>query len=412
VSLPIALLTLVVAYTPAPWADGRSQPEDLSISMVTFSPGDSLTEWWGHTALVVEDTKVGQARLYNYGMFGFSSGFLRNFLRGRLEFWVQDDPVLATFEWYKSPLNRDVRIQWLDLTPSEAAKVAKALADNVRPENRNYLYHHYNDNCSTRPRDIVDLALGGQIARAEAVPARMSLRDHTRRYSAVNVPVSLALDFLQNDELDRPITAREEAFLPDELEQQLDALQVTHDDGREGPLVKRKSLWFQSNRTPPAHAPVSMTWWLLLVGVTLAALALGLGWWGRQSRQGAGFRLAFASLHIVWGAVIGSLGLGLFLMGLLTDQSVTHRNENLFLGNPVTFALLPLGILLAFNASVAWRWLPKICVGMEVLGFLGVLLKPFSPFNQDNWNVMALLLPLTLVLPLAWRIAQSKVSNS
>ena len=48
----------------------------------------------------------------------------------------------------------------VDLTPEEAMHVAKSLGTNVLPENRMYRYHHYNDNCSTRPRDIIDAAIG------------------------------------------------------------------------------------------------------------------------------------------------------------------------------------------------------------------------------------------------------------
>ena len=64
--------------------------------------------------------------------------------------------------------------------------MAKLLADNVLPENRDYLYHHYNDNCVTRLRDMIDTALGGSSSEADECPraddaARAHAPLHRRR---------------------------------------------------------------------------------------------------------------------------------------------------------------------------------------------------------------------------------------
>jgi hypothetical protein len=92
------------------------------------------------------------------------------------------------------------------------------------------------------------------------------------------------------------------------------------------------------------------------------------------------------------------LGTGLFVMGAFTDHSVTHRNENLFLWNPLTLALLPLGLMLAWGsrrAAPALRW---TCTALAALTGLGVLLKALPVFDQANWNLIALLAPMTLGL--------------
>nr|MCU0701684.1 DUF4105 domain-containing protein [Myxococcaceae bacterium] len=253
--LSAVVASLALAQSLPPWMTGESKPEDLRISLVTFSPGDTLTEWWGHTSLVVEDTKLAQGRLYNYGMFGFDEGFVHRFVQGRLEFWVSDDSIQGTFRLYQF-LKRDIRIQELNLTPPQAQQVATALGTNVLPQNRVYLYHHYNDNCSTRPRDIIDRAIGGQLLAYEnAQPSPISLRAHTRRYSMVNVPMSLVLDFLQNDELDGPITRKQVSFLPDELERDVQQLQVKRDDGSQVPLVKTQWNVYTSPRARPPEVP-------------------------------------------------------------------------------------------------------------------------------------------------------------
>jgi hypothetical protein len=85
-------------------------------------------------------------------------------------------------------------------------------------------------------------------------------------------------------------------------------------------------------------------------------------------------------------------------MGAFTDHSVMRRNENLFLWSPLTLALVPLGLMLAWGsprAPPALRW---ICTALAALTGLGVLLKALPVFDQANWNLIALLAPMTLGL--------------
>jgi hypothetical protein len=44
--------------------------------------------------------------------------------------------------------------------------LANSLRENARPENREYLYDYFRDNCSTRVRDAVDRAVGGRVRQA------------------------------------------------------------------------------------------------------------------------------------------------------------------------------------------------------------------------------------------------------
>ena len=399
---PALVLALSLGQVLPPWMTGESHPEDLVVWLVTFSPGDEVNDLWGHSSLVVQDTRLGHARLYNYGMFSFADPvtFLRTFMKGRLEFWVGEANVDLTFELY-TRLNRDVRIQELNLLPEQAFAVGKALGTNVLPENRNYLYQHYDDNCSTRPRDIIDAAIGGQLAQASTAPSRMSLRELTRLYSMVNPPLSLVLDYLQNDLLERPITVRDEAFLPDELERQLAHLSITRPDGSRVPVVRRQFNFFTAkNRPRPPETPPQWTPLLLLLGALFAASALGLQRW-EQRRHSILPRVLLGLQNSALG-LLGVLGLVLMFMWLFTDQMVTHRNENLFLINPATFMALPFGVMLTFGSKKArpllrWTWTVLAATAM-----LGVVLKLLPPFNQDNWNLIALVLPINVAMAALW----------
>ena len=399
--LTAALLSLCLSISSAPWAvGGPSRGEDLVISLATFGPGDDIPSWWGHTALVVEDRRLNHGRLYNYGMFDFSSGFLHKFAQGRLEFWVGEAPVVGTYEMYKE-LDRDVRIQELNLTPDQRMQVARALATNVEPAHRDYLYHHYNDNCSTRPRDMIDLAFDGQLKSATSVPARMSLRQHTRRYSSVLPPMLLLLDYMQNDQLDQPITQQAEAFLPDELERQLNLLKVKGPDGTLVPAVAREWSYATASKAR-APTPADPPQWIVPLFI-FGSLMGALGFWlRREALAGRGAaRVTLGVLNVLVGLTYGVLGLALFIMGLFTDHMVTHHNENLMLASPVTFAALPLGVMYALGRARGAKGLRLVWLFTAVTTVLAVIVKPLPWFDQNNWNIIALMAPMTF----AWAAA-------
>lgn len=406
---PVLLAQLALAQSSPPWMTGQSRAEDLRVSLVTFSPGDTLTEWWGHTALVVEDTKLNYGLLYNYGMFSFDEGFVHRFVQGRLEFWVSPDSIEHTYRLYQY-LKRDIRIQELNLLPDQALQVAKALATNVLPENRVYLYHHYNDNCSTRPRDIVDAAFGGQLLEYEKQPSKLSLREHTRRYSMVNLPMSLVLDYLQNDELDGPATFKNAAFLPDELERHLAALQVKRPDGTVVPAVKTQWNYYKSDRTPPPEVPPNFIPLILVFSCALGGLGLALGHWGRDGKRAP--RVLFGLLNVVLGLGWGSLGVFLFIVGLFTNHTVAHRNENLFVINPVTFGALPFGVMLAWGARRAKPLLKWTWTIVSATGLLGIVVKVLPMFDQDNWNIIALGLPVNVAFAAVFWLDERRLRSA
>ncbi|MDY7229961.1 DUF4105 domain-containing protein [Hyalangium rubrum] len=397
--LLLCLLGLLLAAAPAradslpSWGTGQSRGEDLVISLVTFSPGDDVASWWGHGSLVVEDRRLGEQRLYNYGMFSFDSTMLGRYAMGRLEFWVDDASAALTFRAYQR-LNRDVRVQQLNLTPAQSLEVARLLAENVLPQNREYLYHHYNDNCVTRLRDMVDRAVGGQFRQAASAPGRMTLREHTRRYTAVSPPMSVLLDFLMNDEIDRPITRWEEAFLPDELERQVGEVQVVGADGQKVPLAAKSWTYFKSDRPAPPAEPPNYGPWMLALGLGVGASAMGLGYWGRKG--GRLPRVLLGLANVVLGLVLGIPGTVLLVMWTVTDHTVTFGNENLFLANPMTLLAVPLGVMFAWGSAKAREYLRVLWLMLAVSGGLGLVLKVLPLFNQDNWRLIAFILPISV----------------
>ena len=392
------------AYQPAPWAkDGPSRPEDLSISLVTFGPGDDVPSWFGHSALGVEDARLGVKRLYNYGMFTFDSLMVLRFIKGRLDFWVGPSPYEGTLRAYASH-DRDVRIQVLELTPERAAEIAQFLEWNILPEHRGYLYDHYRDNCSTRLRDIVDKASAGALkAHAQATPSRMSLRDHTRRHAVWPI-LDFGMMFAMASPVDSPITIWDEMFLPAELERQLAALRVKGEDGQERSLVRSTSVFHQAQHRPATpEAPATLWPWLLLIGASLGALAWALAW--RHARGPTRATRVVVGLYAAaLGLAFGGAGALLLMMWTLSDHVISYRNENLLWTNPLMLAALWFGLSVARGKHRRARArLARLWMFGAASAALGLALKALPWFNQDNWMTVALMAPLHVGLFLASR---------
>jgi hypothetical protein len=134
---------------------------------------------------------------------------------------------------------------------------------------------------------------------------------------------------------------------------------------------------------------------LLLLGLAFGGGAAGLALWGRRG-GGRAPRILLGLQNVLVGLVFGVPGLALFIMWLGTDHTVTYRNENLFLANPLTVLALPLGIQLMRGSQKARERLGKLWLVLAGLGVLGVALKALPLFDQDNWRLIALLLPISV----------------
>jgi hypothetical protein len=159
------VLPLGLALAAGPLLAQEVSPEPPPrISVVTVGPGDAVWERFGHNYIWVQDPARGIDLAYNYGMFDFGQeNFFANFARGRMMYWMAAlDPYLS-LEHY-SGQNRTIWIQELDLTAEQATALRDFLVWNERPENRNYRYDYYRDNCSTRVRDALDRAATGDSA--------------------------------------------------------------------------------------------------------------------------------------------------------------------------------------------------------------------------------------------------------
>ncbi len=367
---------------------------------MTFGPGREVWERFGHNAIWIHDPVHGTDEAYNYGLFDFhQENFVLRFVRGQMWYWMAGFPAHQYVEQYRRD-NRSVWVQELELSPDATARLQRFLRWNAEPEHRFYHYDYYRDNCSTRVRDALDRVLGGAIReQTTAVPAGTTYRFHTQRLTAGDALIGTGLLLALGEEVDRPISAWDEMFLPTELREHVRRVTVAGPGGARRPLVRSERTLFESSERPPPGAPPSRLPWFLAVGVAIGGSALFLA----RRAPGSGLaRFGFLVVAAGWVTIAGLAGLVLAGLWGLTDHAMAYCNENLLQMNPLALLLVP-GIVGAARGTGTSRWATSAAVGVAGLALLGLMLKPLPGFDQVNGPVIAMALPAHLGIAVALR---------
>ena len=378
---------------------GEEPGTELRVWLVTAAPGDAVWERYGHNAIRVLDTRTGRDVSYNWGIFDFEQvDFIPRFLQGRMLYRMapfRTDAMIASY----AQTNREVRLQELNLTPSQKLALRDFAEDNALPENRNYIYQYFVDNCSTRARDLLDLVLGGALQESYSADDRgASYRFHTRRLTQVDPLIYTGMDLLLGTPTDAPISVWDEMFVPMVLADELNSFSVADASGSLRPLVLNDEIVVPSSRAGAPLAPPSWLWAYLMIGLLVGgALAVRSA---DRVQSSIVLRSAVLLLGTFWSLLGGVVGL--VLVGLLfTDHVFSYRNENLFLVNPLMLAtavLLPLTLLGEQWKTRARTW-SVLVAGLALLGLLWHVL-PWS--GQKSAMFFALFLPAHFGL--AWSL--------
>ena len=222
--------------------------EDSEVSLVTCGPGEELYEAFGHTAIRIHDPNLKFDVVFNYGTFDFNQpNFYYNFVTGRSMYMLATNRYsnfVRAYEHY----NRSVREQFLDLSLDQKQNLVDKLMWNALPENREYLYDYFFDNCSTRPRDILIEALDGAIEfDTSYLPSnRLTIRELTDLYITDEQPWGdLGIDLCLGTRIDQPATAMQYMYLPEKLEDAFDNAYIEK-EGKRVTLVERKQMTFEA----------------------------------------------------------------------------------------------------------------------------------------------------------------------
>src|SRR5262249_54583779 len=153
----------------------------------------------------------------------------------------------------------------------------------ARPENVVYRYDYFLDNCATKPRDILDRALGGQLRTGSDSLSGSTYRSHVVRLMHGDWLLALGANVALGERSDRPITKWQETFLPREVRGGVATRRVRDETGTVHPLVKRERVLLTANRPAEPQQPPSFVW-LWIVGAFVAGVFALLGVAARASR--------------------------------------------------------------------------------------------------------------------------------
>lgn len=374
--------------------DANADPgDDLTIYALTFGPDDHPFFKFGHNAILVQPQN-GQGWVFNFGTFAFDSpDLIPKFLQGKFKYWLSVSSVEDTMHSYASA-NRTILGQELNLTAAERWALWQSLRENAKPENREYLYDYFLDNCSTRVRDSIDRVVGGRVRAAGQGTVGMTFRDHALRMTADLWPEYVGIYLGLARSADIPIDHWNEAFLPEKLAELLRLVRLPDGAGEKN-LVKAEKIFYQSTRQAKPASPPKWNLYFLGIGVATGGVFVLLGRVGKRKKVARIF-LGCAASGL--GFVYGLLGLSLVCLWAFTNHKVAHANANILQLAPWVIALLIYGFGVALGRERATRKAYIIAFSAFAFAIIGVFCKVLPGLNQANWPFILLFLPTWLGL--------------
>lgn len=295
------------------------------ISLMTAGPGEHLYAAFGHSGLRVVDTESGADKVYNFGMFDFSTpNFYTKFLKGDLDYYVGIQSFDDFMQEYLYE-GRYVYEQVLALTDEQTERILSELEYRYRPENRAYRYKFIQRNCTTELRDIIVGAVDADTEFLEARNAK-TWRGHLNASLPTKPWERIGINVILGSKVDGRINNFESMFLPILL--YLGMPQIA-----EGLVAEDITL-----NTDTRHVPG----WLNLhypyiVFILLAAF------------------LVFANSRVadsVFLFVLGTLGLIILFLMVYGSHMEFKLNFNLLWCNPM---------LIALGVAILKKWRRGIC---------------------------------------------------
>ncbi len=357
-------------------AEGRRFRTDI----FSVEPGAAAYSRWGHTALRIYDARDRRDYVFDYGRFIFDDRFLERFMKNQPAYELGVMMRELMFRFYARYENRRVYAQQLFLTDAEAEALLLRLLKNYRADQREYLYHHYRDNCTTRIRDIVNEYLDGALERASVnKSANSTFRRTASAYLADDPPYWLVVDVIQGVVTDESISIWQEMFLPLNFMRRLDEFRSAEGaEGRLGPIVL--ALDNVEPRSPPQRA---QNW--IFTALLYAALCIAPFYLTPALRRTSGFWLKTGALaRHAWRVGAGSLGFILLTLWFGTNHDSLDWNLNVFAFSPLAL-FAPLAERLFCRGPQRLRAKLMLNLACLALPAIGLLLALTRIWPQSSW---------------------------
>lgn len=346
------------------------------ISVITCGPGDQIYSTFGHSAIRVNDRTQGIDVVYNYGTFDFTTpNFTLKFARGKLDYTLARQSFPYFLLNYEEE-NRWVKEQVLHLDPVQKQQLFDFLEHNYLPENRDYKYDFFFNNCSTKIWDVLKETYGEALHFSEDyLDERYTHRQLIRQNVATNSWLGFGIDLALGSVIDDTATAKEHMFLPVYTMRQLSMSTL---GGK--PLTSETVTLFEPRETRSSDS-FFLTPAFGLSLLLLAVLVLTYNDFKNNTRKRwLDFLLFF---------VPGLIGWMILFLWFLTDHTETAGNLNLVWAFPLHFFV---AFVVARKRGPNWvaryALFSTVLIAVCALVWL-VKIQIFSPFIPFIWLALA-----------------------
>lgn len=379
------------------------RPDGLRVFVVTMSPGQEAFSVFGHNGIWVSDARTPREIVYNYGTFSDKDPeLLPKFIKGELIYWLDTRSYGSMMRFY-AKYGRTVAVQELLLPGYMKRALVKRLERGAQPENREYLYHWFAQNCTTKIRDLINDFTGGDLELQHSAQTDITQRYEVLRHMAPHIPEWYAWTFSVGPSADRPLNAYELMFLPDRLMDGLAHSTYPHPDKTRSPLVGPPCIIYHGKHGWPATAEPTRGPYTWTLGALLAALLLALG---LGAAKHTAWRVILGTVIALFGLIATALGSVGFWAASTARYEGYSNNANLLLAHPASLLLTVSGILLALSwrrGHVAARWMTAGLAGLGGFGLAAGLLGPQAALAPMGLFAM----PLGAIAMCAWYLAPS-----
>ena len=291
---------------------------EAEISVLSIGPGTSLNDSFGHSAFRITDRLKGIDLVFNYGIYDFEAPyFILKFAQGKLSYLIGVDRYTDFFESYVSQ-NRTIKEQALNLSEKEKQKLFDYLLNNIKPENRRYLYDFFFDNCATKIKDVANVSLNNTIAfntpkDYKETTFRTLIQNNLNRNSWGSFGIDVALGSV----IDKKATAEEHMFLPENIYKFFAHATIRNSNK---PLVKESRVLYSKKETPKPNTFFTSP--LFILGI-IGAFILFITYQDFKKNKQSIW------LDVTLFSITGVAGIFLLLLWFATDHKGTHQNYNL-----------------------------------------------------------------------------------
>ena len=351
----------------------------IRISLLTCTPGEELYATFGHSALRIIDSNSVTDHVYNFGTFNFDdAGFYLKFIKGQLKYYVNVEEF-EDFKFGYIAENRGITEQVLNFTAAEKITIHRALIENIKEENKFYMYDFFYDNCTTRLRDIIVKYHHPSPVLPAVMPTTYTFRNAIHQYLDNNHKdwSKFGIDILLGAPTDAVMTNAQQEFLPENLLKALDSTKNT------AIVSTSKNLYVlgETNNKSSLFTPLVLFSLVLLIFVFLSFF----------KNKNAQNILSLLDSFLFF--TVGLLGITLVLMWVGTDHIMTKNNYNLLWAWPIH-------IVYGFMMHKNIKWIKAY--SMLVTVFLLLLLCCWFFVAQKMNNAL-----LPLIVLMIWRASSS-----